>query len=160
MAFELVPGVGLEPTRPVGQSVLSQSRRPVPPPGQAARILRRGACEHAFVLFPQHGPGRKHDRPIVLRHRQVEITSREPKAFIRGLIHSDGCRIVAAQRVGSRVYRCPRYFFSNRSDDIKRICCEHLDLLGVEWNCPDDMDIQISRRASVAKLDEFVGPKQ
>jgi hypothetical protein len=82
------------------------------------------------------------------------------EAFVRGLIHSDGCRIVARQVVGGRAYHYVRYFFSNRSEDIKRICCEHLDLLGVEWNRPNDTEIQISRRVSVTRLEAFIGPKR
>lgn len=43
-------------------------------------------------LFPQHGPGRKHERKIELTPWQEAIVDREPEKFIRGLIHSDGCR--------------------------------------------------------------------
>ena len=42
--------------------------------------------------FPQHGPGRKHERPIVLEDWQQAIVDEHPWAFLRGLIHSDGCR--------------------------------------------------------------------
>ena len=35
----MVPGVGLEPTRPCGQRILSPSRLPIPPPGLVAPIL-------------------------------------------------------------------------------------------------------------------------
>ena len=44
--------------------------------------------------FPQHGPGRKHERPIVLEPWQREIVDAFPREFLRGLIHSDGCRTV------------------------------------------------------------------
>jgi hypothetical protein len=54
----------------------------------------------------------------------------------------------------------PRYYFSNVSEDIKAIFCEHLDLLGIEWKRNGPMSISIARRAAVAKLDEFVGPKR
>jgi hypothetical protein len=112
------------------------------------------------VLFPQHGAGRKHTRPIVLVDWQRAITAAEPKALIRGLIHSDGCRFVAAQRVGGKTYRYSRYSFSNRSEDIKAIFCDHLDLLGIGWTRPNENTIAIDRRAEVAKLDAFVGPKR
>jgi hypothetical protein len=46
------------------------------------------------AVFPQAGPGKKHDRPIVLEPWQREFTDREPEAFLRGLIHSDGCRAI------------------------------------------------------------------
>jgi hypothetical protein len=78
----------------------------------------------------------------------------------RGLMHSDGCRFVAAQRVGGKTYRYSRYSFSNKSDDIRAIFCEHVDLLGIGWTRPNASQIAIDRRAEVAKLDEFAGPKR
>lgn len=112
------------------------------------------------VLFPQHGPGRKHERPIVLAPWQLAITSDEPRALLRGLLHSDGCRFVAHQPSHGRFYSYVRYHFSNRSEDIKRIFCDHLDLLGIGWTRPTDNAIAIARRSEVAKLEEFVGPKR
>lgn len=60
------------------------------------------------VLFPQHGPGRKHEREISLESWQREITERHPESLIRGLIHSDGCRVVATIRKGKKRYRYSR----------------------------------------------------
>jgi hypothetical protein len=57
------------------------------------------------------------------------------------------------------MYEDARYAFANRSEDIKRIFCDHLDLLGIRWTRPNERSIAIDRRAEVAKLDEFVGPK-
>jgi hypothetical protein len=111
-------------------------------------------------VFPQHGPGRKHERPIVLAGWQRAITGMHPRELIRGLIDSDGSRFVANQRVGQRVYRYARYAFSNRSTHILEIFCEHLDLLGVRWTRPNEAMIAIDRRSEVAKLDEFVRPKR
>ena len=112
------------------------------------------------MLFPQHGPGRKHTRPIVFTPWQRAVTAAEPEALVRGLIHSDGCRFIAAQRVGRKTYRYSRYSFSSRSDDIRAIFCEHLELLGIGWTRPNACQIAIDRRAEVAKLDGFVGPKR
>jgi hypothetical protein len=67
---------------------------------------------------------------------------------------------VAKQRVGGKTYRYSRYSFSNRSEDIKAIFCEHLDLLEIRWTRPNRADIAIDRRSEVAKLDSFVGPKR
>src|SRR5215468_4149097 len=39
-------------------------------------------------LFPQHGPGRKHERKIELTPWQRAIVEREPEQLIRGLLHS------------------------------------------------------------------------
>jgi hypothetical protein len=70
------------------------------------------------VLFPQHGRGRKHERPIVLAPWQRELVGRHRGQFIRGLIHSDGCRTVNRFKMklpSGRVaeYEYVRYFFSN-----------------------------------------------
>jgi hypothetical protein len=125
------------------------------------RCVRVGSCSRWWpVLFPQHGAGRKHERPIVLAQWQRAITGMHPRELIRGLIASDGSRFVANQRVGERVYRYTRYAFSNRSAQILGIFCEHLDLLGVRWTQPNDFLIAIDRRSEVAKLDAFVGPKR
>jgi hypothetical protein len=56
--------------------------------------------------------------------------------------------------------RLSRYSFSNRSEDIKGILCEHLDLLGIAWRRAGDQNISIARREAVAALDAFVGPKR
>ncbi len=55
-------------------------------------IVVQGNWKHWPCLFPQHGPGRKHDRPIVLESWQQEIVRQFPADFLRGLFHSDGCR--------------------------------------------------------------------
>ena len=115
---------------------------------------------HWPYVFPQHGRGRKHDRTIALVPWQERITSAHPQPLIRGLIHSDGSRYVAHQRVGDKTYEYARYEFANRSEDIKGIFCRHLDLLEVGWTRPNEKSIAIARRREVAKLDAFVGPKR
>ena len=110
-------------------------------------------------LFPQHGPGRKHERRIVLTAWQERLTTRRADLLLRGLIHSDGCRFVNTVRHGPKAYEYPRYNFTNRSDDIRRIFCDACDLLGVEWRVMNRWDISVARRDSVARLDEFIGPK-
>ena len=111
-------------------------------------------------VFPQHGPGRKHERPIVLSDWQKALAARHPKALVRGLLNSDGCRFVNRVRVRGREYAYPSYQFTNVSHDIKRILCEHLDLLGIAWRQASARNIAITRRGAVARLDEFVGPKR
>jgi hypothetical protein len=111
------------------------------------------------VLFPQHGPGRKHERPIRLSAWQRVIAEVGARDLVRGLIHSDGCRYLARQRVGGKTYEYVRYCFSNRSGDLLTIFSDHLDLLGIGWTRPNDHTVAIDRRAEVAKLDAFVGPK-
>jgi hypothetical protein len=111
------------------------------------------------ALVPQHGPGVKHERSIELVDWQREITASYPREFIRGLIHSDGSRFINPVRHGEKLYTYPRYHFSNVSEDIKRLFCEHLDLLGIAWRKATHKNISIARREAVAALDAFVGPK-
>jgi hypothetical protein len=110
---------------------------------------------HWPCVFPQHGPGKKHLRRIQLAPWQAELAAHEREALVRGLIHSDGCRIVANDRGNPSV----RYHFSNLSEDIKSLYCESLDALGVRWTRPCDKQIAVYSKASVAILDRFVGPK-
>jgi hypothetical protein len=117
--------------------------------------------KHWPCLFPQHGPGLKHLRPIVLRPWQVAIVREHPKDFLRGLIHSDGCRginPIRAPRSG-KMYYYPRYEFANVSEDIKGLFCWACDLLGAEWKVMNRKTISINKRADVAFLDTFIGPK-
>jgi hypothetical protein len=110
-------------------------------------------------LFPQHGPGRKHLREIRLSGWQLSLVEKEPKPLLRGLIHSDGSHSVNTIKHPKKTYVYPRYLFSNKSEDIKRIFCNACDLLGIEWRVMNAKDISIARRESIALMDEFVGPK-
>ncbi|MFE9839483.1 transcriptional regulator [Streptomyces sp. NPDC005551] len=147
--------------------------RAVSPAGSANRVQAHGYVSvvgyyaHWPCLFPQHGPGKKHERPIVLAGWQQEIVDAHPWEFVRGLVHSDGCRItnwttrvVAGQR---KRYEYPRYFFTNVSDDIRRLYTDTLDKLGVAWtHCTrhgNAYNISVARRNDVARMDAHVGPK-
>jgi hypothetical protein len=67
--------------------------------------------KHWTCFIPQHGPGRKHTRPIVLADWQTRVVETHVEQFLRGLIHSDGTRMIATERKGSYVRRAPRYAF-------------------------------------------------
>ena len=123
-------------------------------------VLSVQSCwKHWPCLFPQHGPGRKHARRIELAPWQQRIADAHPDQLVRGLIHSDGWRGINRIRHPQRTYEYARYEFSNRSDDIRRIFCEHLDLIGVGWTQSNRYVIQIARKPDVATLEEFIGPK-
>ena len=141
------------------------------PHARVARYKRQGSVRlqvssrQLLQMIPQHGPGRKHQRPIKLATWQRRITEAFPEALLRGLIHSDGCRTINAFQVelpsGRRAtYAYPRYFFSNLSADIRLIFCEHCELLRVRWTRSNSRNISISDRRSVAILDAIVGPKR
>ena len=136
-------------------------------PTSRAGLVRCVGCtavssysKHWPCLFPQHGAGPKHQRPIVLTDWQGHLAAAHPHELVRGLIHSDGCRFVNKVRAGGRRYEYPRYLFTNLSEDIRRIFCEACDAIGVEWRVMNPKTISVARRDSVAKLDTFVGPKR
>ncbi|MEV0744942.1 transcriptional regulator [Streptomyces sp. NPDC050273] len=119
--------------------------------------------KHWPCLFPQHGSGKKHHREIALATWQQEVVDAHPWEFIRGLIHSDGCRITnwTTRVVGGeqRRYEYPRYFFTNLSTDILGLFTNTLDQVGVQWKNTNGKNISVARRASVALMDAHVGPK-
>jgi transposase-like protein len=126
-------------------------------------IYVQAVTQQWLHLFPQHGPGLKHDRPIVLAPWQLAMVDEDPRPLLRGLIHSDGWRGAnwTSRTVGgtTKRYTYPRYQFSNRSADIRRIFTDALDRLDIPWRQSNQWTISVARRQAVAALDEFVGPK-
>ncbi|HZD71044.1 MAG TPA: helix-turn-helix domain-containing protein [Actinomycetes bacterium] len=131
-------------------------------PSKVGRSAKIGCTEvgsyskHWICLFPQHGPGRKHGREIELTAWQQEVIDRDPCPLLEGLLHSDGCRV--DNWVNGTP--CPRYHFTNFSDDIKLIFGWACDALGIEWRPHNARSLSVARRTSVALLDEFVEPKR
>ncbi|MFI5867901.1 helix-turn-helix domain-containing protein [Streptomyces sp. NPDC051546] len=143
--------------------------RRVFPANQVCRLRKTGcrdvkvSSKHLTCLFPQHGPGRKHERRIVLEDWQQAIVDAHPWEFIRGLIHSDGCRVTNWTVRNGKRYEYPRYFFTNKSDDIRKLCTDTLAKVGVQWTilargC-DPFNVSIARKDSVALMDAHIGPK-
>jgi hypothetical protein len=62
-------------------------------------------------------------------------------------------------RDGPKRYEYPGYLFSNESTDILAICTDALDAIGARRTAPRRNVVSVARRESVAKLDQFVGPK-
>lgn len=106
-------------------------------------------------LFPQHGPGKKHQRPIALTDWQRAAVQQRPGLFLRGLIHSDGCRFLNTGRRWSN----PRYSFSNQSQDIRGLFEWACELLGLHTTRAPHT-VYVSRKSDVAELDRHVGPKR
>ena len=119
--------------------------------------------KHWPTVLPQHGPGPKHRRRIALEAWQRDIVEIEPGRFLRGLFHSDGCRVMnwTVQTVAGKPkrYEYPRYQFSNESTDILGLCTSALDFVGIPWRMPRHNVVSVARREGVAALDQFVGPK-
>ena len=130
--------------------------------GQRAAVQSRKGCvevslysKHWPCFLPQHGPGVKHKRRIALEPWQQALVDQATEEFVLGLIHSDGCRVVA----NDRGVRSIRYHFSNRSEDIIGLFTAALDTLGIHWTRSTTYIVSIYRKADTARLDEFIGPK-
>ena len=121
--------------------------------------------KHWIHVFPQHGEGPKWLRRIELETWQQRIVDAEPRDFLAGLIHSDGCRFlnrVRRMRQGTlvRYYSYPRYMFTNNSDDIRRLFTDTCERLDLRWTQTNKFNVAVSRRNDVAFLDTFIGPKR
>ncbi len=128
---------------------------------KVGRVPRTGCVElnahwkHWPCLFPQHGPGRKHERRIQFAPWQEEIARLHPGMLLRGLVHSDGYR--GLNWVNGKGY--PRYLFTNVSSDIRDIFCRACDSYGVSWRQSKWNTISVARAPDVTRLDLAVGPK-
>jgi hypothetical protein len=115
-------------------------------------------------VFPQHGPGRKHERPdraraVAARDRRcasVGVPARAPALRRCRTINRFKTRLPSGRVVE---YAYPRWFFSNLSADIRALFCAYCDRVGVRWTRSNQRNISISHRRSVALLDTHVGPK-
>ncbi|HEX6310752.1 MAG TPA: transcriptional regulator [Acidimicrobiia bacterium] len=140
----------------------------VMPGHRIGRVKRLGCSEvygyskHWPCLLPQHGPGRKHERKLILAPWQERIAyDLSPQFFLRGLVHADGCRVinrVTGQRTGKR-YEYPRYFFTNESSDIREFFVEACRRLHVHCRYTKPNTLSVARREHVGVLDTFVGAK-
>lgn len=122
---------------------------------------------HVWRVFPQHGEGEKRKRPVVLEPRQQEIVDAHPWEFIRGPIHSDGCRSPTGRRAWSAVSASATHTRGTSSATsptiIRRLCSDTLTKVGVEWTTlargSDPFNTSVARKASVALMDTHIGPK-
>lgn len=146
-----------------------QAMRQVMPGPKTGRVQRKGCTEvksysrHWVCMLPQHGRGKKHERPVVLQEWQEYVVEQHTREFVRGLIHSDGCRVTnwTTRMVAGlkKRYEYPRYHFTNESGDIRNLFTGALDDLGIEWRYNNRNCISVAKRDSVAAMDTFVGPK-
>jgi len=121
---------------------------------QRAKVDVSVYSSHLSCLFPQHGPGRKHDRPIALEPWQADLVREAPWAFLRGLMHSDGCFFI--NRTGRYGYLSAQ--FCNVSRDVRRLFTDTCDLVGVRYTTNGKL-VWVRRRDSVARFAWYVGLK-
>lgn len=118
------------------------------------------------IIFPQYGKGLKCDRDVSLKDWQIEYVKQYPKAFLKGLMKSDGCRYISTIKSKDKIYRYPSYSFINASKDIVDMftwCCDLLDIgyviskrsaRGTQKH--DIYTILIAKRKDVQFLDTFM----
>jgi len=146
--------------------LLERCFRPAP---VGVNVKDGGSCavvgvysNHLPCLFPQHGPGKKHERRIELECWQQSSVDAAPWSFVRGLIWSDGCTFM--NRTGP--YEYLSYGFTNRSTHIIDLLIETYTSLGlrpsVSRPVPDGRpgQVRINHRGDVAQLVEHVGIKR
>jgi hypothetical protein len=120
---------------------------------------------HLGCLFPQHGPGRKHEREIRLEDWQWRLLEESPWPFLCGCIRSDGCAFVnRTNGHRPRLYEYLSYNFANRSKDIVDLFTSACELVGIQdyrltGRADGRWDVRINRRASVALMEANVGLK-
>jgi hypothetical protein len=122
-------------------------------------------CSHLACLFPQHGPGPKHKRRIILERWQQEIVDGAPWPFIRGCIRTDGCSFINRTDIHRpEPYEYLSYEFSNTSTDIVdlfRQACARVDVFTrANRDHRGRWSVRINRRESVARMLEHVGLKE
>lgn len=119
---------------------------------------------HLTCLFPQHGKGRKHERPIILEPWQHEALDAAPWRFIRGCIRTDGCAFINRTDIHRpQPYEYLSYDFANMSKDIVGLFVDACDRVGVftrvTCNSRGRWSVRINRRPSVALMLDHVGLK-
>ncbi|WP_152477011.1 hypothetical protein [Nocardiopsis salina] len=104
--------------------------------------------------------------------RSIIVDAPTPK---RGLIHSDGCRLIDRIRKKRRsgevthykYHEYPRYQFVNTSTGMVDTLLRALDPRNIEWKLHvgerepvhNAYIVSISRSSAVARMDAFVGPE-
>ncbi|MEK6326165.1 MAG: helix-turn-helix domain-containing protein [Actinomycetota bacterium] len=119
---------------------------------------------HLSCVLPQHGLGKKHERPIVLESWQQAIVESEPWAFVRACIWTDGCSFVNRTDVHRpKPYEYLSYGFSNMSKEIVDLFVEACEQVGVFTRVNRSQrgiwDVRMNRRQSVSRLRANVGLK-
>ena len=136
------------------------------------RSSRRANKRWPDGASPSTGPGRKHDRPIVLTDWQRAIVDRQPRALpAAALIHSDACRTVNRFKTklpSGRVaeYAYPRYFFSEPVSRHPRHCSAStasgsatpVDAVRARKPAATSRGVCHRGRAEVASATKLVGP--
>lgn len=109
-------------------------------------------------LFPQHGPGKKHQRKLELAEWQRTIINKYPSEFLRACFQSDGC--IYTLKNGGRYYS-----FSNMSEDIMDWFLSALSSIGINKQKTRSVKskifiVQISKKSDVEILQSIIAYKE
>jgi hypothetical protein len=118
----------------------------------------RGVLCSSRLHFPQHGPGKKHERRIILESWQRVLVDRASLSLVRGLIRSDGCAFI--NRPGP--YEYLSYDFSNYPKDIVDLFVWACSRVGIATRINQHKRrwaVRINQRTSVALMEWHVGLK-
>ena len=134
-------------------------------PNNKVSIINKNGCKDVSIysnklleLFPQHGLGYKSNRDVGLLEWQLKIL--DDISFIRGLMHSDGCRYI--NKVADIHY--VNYSFANTSRHISASLCWALRRQKIYFtivhrklkeNLKPVTVIYIRRKQDVIKLDNI-----
>jgi hypothetical protein len=115
---------------------------------------------HLGCLFPQHAPGVKHERRIILESWQRTMIDAEPWAFIRASIWTDGCAFINS----TGPYDYLSYDFTNYSEDIIDLFTSACEAVGIAdyrvTSYRRAWKVRVNRRASVELMSAHVGLKR
>jgi hypothetical protein len=114
--------------------------------------------KNLICYFPQHGPGKKHQREIFLTEWQQTIVDASPAEFLRGLYHSDGCR---SHRIDKR-YNTSNlvYKVDNLSQDILDLVKSTCEKMELHYTQPSKGNyVAVSRQRDTQQLESILGIK-
>lgn len=116
--------------------------------------IRIGCNQNVLPLFPQHGRGAKHKRKIELTNWQKDHIRKEPWAFIKGLLHSDGSKFY------NKCNKTWTWEFKNKSQDIIDIFKWACDLVDLYYTYGKKGSVCFYKKEYVSILNEKVGEKR
>ena len=139
---------------------VSPGRRAAAYPVRGERSVNVTACSPSCpCLLPQHGPGKKHLRPIRVEPWQEAIVTAEAGRLLRGLIHSDGWRGENRVRTKGRDTRI-RATSSRAGPTTSAGCSRAPASFSTSPGVHGVPGTSQWRGDAVARLDEFVGHKR
>ena len=163
---------GSSSTAPIPRSSKSVDRhelttwvsRPAIYSGRARMTTLQCGWKRWPEAFPQHGPGRKHERPIVLADWQQRIVRRTPRNSSAGSSTPTAVAASIASRQKLPSGRLANYAYPPTSSRTSRetsagCSASACDRLGVRWTQSNPRNISVAHRRSVAILERVVGPK-